>query len=155
MSGPKEVQFRGVSLITIVFCFFSVRLLSVLHGQSFFLSHNGQWPPTSKDFYTRSYPLHYFVILTFENERVFPFSMLIAKQGNYWYHFYNVFGMTRSLTGNWTRTRCQHSTTRLSRRRCAATGVQFSYISSSTYNPIYLASSVKQYVISLFRHRQM
>jgi len=20
-------------------------------------SHNGQWPPTSKDFYTRSYPL--------------------------------------------------------------------------------------------------
>ena len=21
--------------------------------------HNGQWPPTSKDFYTRSYPLHY------------------------------------------------------------------------------------------------
>ena len=25
--------------------------------------------------------------------------MLSAKQGNYWYHFYNVFGMTRSLTG--------------------------------------------------------
>jgi len=21
--------------------------------------------------------------------------MLSAKQGNYWYHFYNVFGMTR------------------------------------------------------------
>jgi len=29
--------------------------------------------------------------------------MLSAKQGNYWYHFYNVFGMTRSLTGDWTR----------------------------------------------------
>ena len=29
--------------------------------------------------------------------------MLSAKQGNYWYHFYNVFGMTRSLTGGWTR----------------------------------------------------
>jgi len=42
---------------------------------------------------------------------------LSAKQGNYWYHFYNVFGMTRSLTGDWTRTGCQHSTTRLSRRR--------------------------------------
>jgi len=26
--------------------------------------------------------------------------MLSAKQGNYWYHFYNVFGMTRSLTGD-------------------------------------------------------
>jgi len=24
--------------------------------------------------------------------------MLSAKQGNYWYPFYNVFGMTRSLT---------------------------------------------------------
>ena len=29
--------------------------------------------------------------------------MLSAKQGNYWYHFYNFFGMTRSLTGDWTR----------------------------------------------------
>ena len=30
--------------------------------------HNGQWPPTSKDFYTRSYPLHYFLILLLEKE---------------------------------------------------------------------------------------
>ena len=29
--------------------------------------------------------------------------MFGAKQGHYWYHFYNVFGMTRSLTGDWTR----------------------------------------------------
>ena len=29
--------------------------------------------------------------------------MFSAKQGNYWYHFYNVFRMTRSLTGDWTR----------------------------------------------------
>ena len=28
--------------------------------------------------------------------------MLSAKQGYYWYHFYNVFGMTQSLTGDWT-----------------------------------------------------
>ena len=45
--------------------------------------------------------------------------MLNAKQGNYWDHFNNVFGMTRSLTVDWTgtsRTRSQHSTTRLSRR---------------------------------------
>ena len=33
----------------------------------------------------------------------FLFSMLSAKQGNYWYHFYNVFGMTQCLTGGWTR----------------------------------------------------
>ena len=50
--------------------------------------HNGQWPPTSKDFYPRFYPLHYFPILILEKEPVFPFSMLSAKQGNYWYHFY-------------------------------------------------------------------
>ena len=82
------------------FFFFSVRLLSVLHGHSVFHTrHNGQWPPSSKDFYTKSYPLHYLIL---EKEPVFPFSMLSAKQGNYWYHFYNVFGMTRSLTGDWT-----------------------------------------------------
>ena len=33
--------------------------------------HKGQWPPTSKDFYTRSYPLHYFLILILEKEPVF------------------------------------------------------------------------------------
>ena len=57
-----------------------------------------------------------FFVLFFilQKEPVFPFLMLSAKQGNYWYHFYNVFGMTRSLT---YRTRNQHSTTRLSRRR--------------------------------------
>ena len=65
--------------------------------------HNGQWPPISKDFYTRSYPLHNFLILILEKESVFPFSMLSAKQGNSWYHFYYVFGLTRSLTGDWTR----------------------------------------------------
>ena len=32
----------------------------------------------------------------------FPFQCyLSAKQGNHWYHFYNFFGMTRSLTGDW------------------------------------------------------
>ena len=44
----------------------------------------------------------YFPILILEEEPVFPFWMLSAKQGNYWYHFYYDFGMTRSLTGDWT-----------------------------------------------------
>ena len=56
-----------------------------------------QWPTTSKDFHPRFYPL------LNSWERVFPFKMLSAKQGNYWYHFYKVFGMTWSLTGDWTR----------------------------------------------------
>ena len=49
--------------------------------------------------------IHYIYcpILILEKEPVFPFLMFSAKQGNYWYHFYNVFGMTRSLTGDWTR----------------------------------------------------
>ena len=45
----------------------------------------------------------YFQILILEKEPVFPFLMFSAKQESYWYDFYNVFGMTRSLTGNWTR----------------------------------------------------
>ena len=66
--------------------------------------HNSQWPLTSMDFYIRSYSLHYFLILILEKEQpAFPFSILSAKQGNYWYHFFNVFGMTRSWTGDWTR----------------------------------------------------
>ena len=42
----------------------------------------------------------YFPILILEKVPVFPFLMFSAKQGHYWYHFYNVFGMTRSLTGD-------------------------------------------------------
>ena len=97
-----------IILLSFDFCPFCV-VIRFFHPR-----HNSQWPP--KDFYTRSYPLHYFLILILEKEPVFPFSMLSAKQGNYWYHFYNVFGMKRSLTGDWTRD-LQHSTTRLSRRR--------------------------------------
>ena len=89
---------------------FSVRLLSVLRGHSVF-SSTPQRPMTS-DFKGFSIPdfihYNYFPVLILENESVFPFSMLSAKQGNHWYHFYNVFGMTRSLTGDCTRD-CPHS----------------------------------------------
>ena len=82
--------------------------------------HNGQWPPTSKDFYPIFYPIHMIVfpILILEKEAaVFPFLMLISKQGNYCrYCFYNFFGMTWSLTGDWTRD-LHHSNSRLSRKR--------------------------------------
>ena len=85
--------------------FFSVRLLSVLRGHSF-SSFPPQWPMDSV-FERISIPdlIHYIYscILILLKEPVFPFSMLSVKQGHYWYHFYNVFGMTRSLTGDWTR----------------------------------------------------
>ena len=35
----------------------------------------------------------YLPILILEKEPVFPFWMFSAKQGNYRYHFYNVFGL--------------------------------------------------------------
>ena len=103
------------------FLFLSVRLLSVLRG------HSGVFTPPQRpmtsDFEGFSIPdcIHYiyFPILILEKEPVFSFWMFSANQVNYCYQFYNVFGMTRSLTGDWTgtsRTRSQHSTTyRLSR----------------------------------------
>ena len=69
----------------------------------------GLEPTTSNDLWLRrvSIPncIHYiyFLILILEKEPVFPFWMFSAKQGYYWYHFYNVFVMIRSLTGDWTR----------------------------------------------------
>ena len=98
-TDPLQTAIVLVSFVFLAFdfCRFYV-VIRFLHPR-----HNGQWPPISKDFYTRSYPLHYFLIFFLEKEPVFPFSMLGAKQVNYWYHFYNVFGMTRSLTGDWTR----------------------------------------------------
>ena len=90
---------------TVLYCgmlylFFSVRLLSVLRGHSVF-SSPPQRPMTS-DFVGFSIPdfIHYiyFPSSILEKEPVFP--LLNAKQGHYWYHFYNVFGMTRSLTGD-------------------------------------------------------
>ena len=65
--------------------------------------HNGQWPPTSKDFYPRFYPLHVCPILILQEEPVFPLLKLSFKQGHYWYHFDNVFDMTWFLTVYWTR----------------------------------------------------
>ena len=59
----------------------------------------GQWP--WRIFYPRFYPF-VFPIIILEKEPVIPFLMLSAKQGNYWYHFYRVFGMTQFLTGDWT-----------------------------------------------------
>ena len=99
--------------------FFSVLL--VLRGHSFFSS-----PPQrlmTSDFQGFSIPdfIHYIYlpILILEKEPVFPFSMLSAKQGNYRSTIF-----ITSLVSPWlgieprnSRTWCQHSTTRLSRRR--------------------------------------
>ena len=82
--------------------FYSVQLL---RGHSVF-SSPPQWPMTS-DFERFLYQILSITLFSYLNlwERASTFSMVSAKQGNYWYHFYNVFGMTRSLTWDWTRDR--------------------------------------------------
>ena len=61
--------------------------------------HNGRWPPTSKDFYPRFYPLHILTILILEKEPVFLFFQYwVPNKGTTGIIFirsYNVFGMTR------------------------------------------------------------
>ena len=98
--------------------------------------------------------------------------MFSAKQGHYWYHFYNIFGMTLSLTGDWTwdlpptleastlplgyrrggpwlgiepgtsRTRSQHSSTRLSRRHIFEMTTHIRYYIQFTCIFKYLQSAV-------------
>ena len=64
--------------------------------------NNSQWPQNFKNFCPRFDALHFCPILILEREPVFPFFTLSWVQRNYWYHFFNVFGLTRSLTGDWT-----------------------------------------------------
>ena len=60
--------------------------------------HNGQWPPNFKDFVSQILSITFiFPIIILDKEPVFPFLMFSAKQGHYWYHFYNVFGMKAVL----------------------------------------------------------
>ena len=84
--------------------FLAFDFLSVPRGHSVF-SSPPQRPMTSdfKGFLSQILSITLFcAIFILEKEPVFPFLMLSAKQGNYWYHFYNVFGMARSLAGDWT-----------------------------------------------------
>ena len=85
-------------------CFFSIRLLSVLRGHSFLFI-----PATTANdlrlrriFYPRFYPLHLFTYLnSWERASIFPFECSVLNKGTTGTNFYNVFGMTRSLTGHW------------------------------------------------------
>ena len=42
--------------------------------------HNGQWPTTSKDFYTRSYPLHYY-LNSWERASISLFQCSVLNKG--------------------------------------------------------------------------
>ena len=84
----------------LIFYFFSVRLLSFV----FFI------PATTTNdlrlrriFYPRFYPSHLFSYLnSWERASIFHFECSVLHKGTTGTICYNVFGMTRSLTGDWT-----------------------------------------------------
>ena len=109
--------YRTISALVCFFvCVFSVRLVSVLRG------HSANDLRLRMIFYPRFYPLHLFSYLnSWERASIFPSEFWVLNKGTTGtIYFYNVFGMTRSLTGiepGTSRTRSQHYTTKLSRRR--------------------------------------
>ena len=99
----------SVLIISMYICIFFYILFLAFHFCRFCVVVRFFHPTTTANdlrlrriFYPRVYPLHLSSYLNYW-ERNFSCWMFSAKQGHYWYHFYNVFGMTRSLTGNWTR----------------------------------------------------
>ena len=101
---------------------FSVRLLSFCVVIRFFHPrHNGQWPPTSKDFLSQIYPLQLFSYLnSWERASIFPIECSVLNKGTTG----TILITSLVWRGPWlgiepgtSRTRSQHWTTRLSRRR--------------------------------------
>ena len=63
------------------FSVFSVRLFSVLRGHSLFSSrHNGQWPPTSKDFFLSQIVSITSIFLSSERANIFPFECSVLNK---------------------------------------------------------------------------
>ena len=97
--------------------FFSVRLLSVLRGHSFFSSPQ-QRP---NDLRTRSYTLLLFSYLnSWERASIFPFECSVLNKDTTGTIFITSLvwrGPWRGIKPGTSCTRSQHSTTRLSRRR--------------------------------------
>ena len=116
----KEIYTFGRSFFLFFLAFDFCRSCVVIR---FFLSPPQR--PMTSDFEGFFIPdcIHYiyFPILILENEPVFfSFWMFSAKQGHYWYHFITSLvwrGPWLGIEPGTSRPRCQHSITRLSRRR--------------------------------------
>ena len=99
---------KGLHVWLVVFCFFVCFFLFFFKRSTFVDSawSFGFFIPatTANDLRLRRIFLSQILSITFMRKSQYvPFWMFSAKQGHYWYQFYNVFGMTRSLTGDWTR----------------------------------------------------
>ena len=84
--------------------------------------HNGQWPPTLKDFLSQilSITLYFSYLNSWERASIFPFECSVPNKGTTG----TIFITSLVWGGPWlgietgtSRTRSQHYTTRLSRRR--------------------------------------
>ena len=111
---------RWCSILLNTFDFFSVRLLSVLRGHSVF-SSPPQRPMTS-DFEGFSIPdfTHYIYFNSWERASMFPFECSVLNNGTTGTIFITSLVWRSPWLGiepGTSRTRSQHSTTRLSRRR--------------------------------------
>ena len=117
-------------LMQFQFCFFSGRFLSVLRGHSVFII-----PATSTNvlrprriFYPELYPLPLFSYLnSWERASMFPFECSVLNKGTTG----TIFITSLVWRGPWlgiepgtTRTRSQHYTTRLSKRRCNSSDIR-------------------------------
>ena len=88
--------------------------------QLFYPRYNGQWPPTSKDFYPRFYNYIIFLSYFLRKSQYFPFQCWVQNKGTTGTIFIKSLVWRSPWLGiepGTFRTRCQHSTTRLSRRR--------------------------------------
>ena len=85
-------------------CSFRVRLCRFCVVIRFFHPrHNGQWPPTSKDFQSQIVSITFFSYLNSWERASISLFNVECQIRELFVPFYNVFGMTRSLTGDWTR----------------------------------------------------
>ena len=81
LRGPGPVKINFVSLFfSFVLAFDFCRFCMII--RFFHPRHNGQWPPSSKDFYPRFYPLHLFSYLnSLERASIFPFECSVQNKG--------------------------------------------------------------------------
>ena len=118
----EAVLLKILGQISPRFLFFSVRLVSVLHGHSVF-SSPPQRPMTS-DFEGFLYQILSITLFSnvifWERASIFPFQCWVLNKGTTG----TIFIKSLVWRGAWlgiepgtSRTRCQHSTNRLSRRR--------------------------------------
>ena len=114
-SVSLHVHFYFFIFLAFDFCRFCV-VVRVFHPR-----HNGQWPPTSKDFLSQILSITFFSYLNFwERASIIPFECSVLNKGTTG----TIFITSLVWRGPWlgidpgtSRTRSQHSTTRLSRRR--------------------------------------